>query len=87
MTAEYYYVTQRPDKMDFYMLHRAGCPAMPAKETLLFIGSLYDVSQALTVAQMRVGKKVKACYHCCRPRQEGEPPLPDKIQSRRHSNN
>lgn len=86
MPANYYYVTQQPDPMGFYMLHRAECPVMPAKETLTFIGSLYNGSQALTVAQMRFGKKVKACYHCCR-KQESGLPLPEKTFSRHHSEN
>lgn len=85
MPAEYYYVTQQKDKSDFYMLHRAGCPSLPRKETLNFIGSLYDVSQAVTVAQMRYGKNIKACYHCCRQKTEGDKPLPEKMLSRLHS--
>lgn len=85
MPAEFYYVTQKKDQSDFYILHRAECPSLPGKETLNFIGSLYDASQALSVAQMRFGKQVKACYHCCRPRNEGDKPLPEKMQSRLYS--
>lgn len=85
MPAEYYYVTQQKDKSDFHMLHRAGCPSLPRKETLHFIGSLYDASQAMTVAKMRVGLKVKACFICCRPKNDGNKPLPDKMHARNHS--
>ncbi|WP_338558227.1 hypothetical protein [Erwinia sp. E_sp_B04_7] len=86
MPANYFYVTQQTDQMGFYMLHRAECPVMPPKETLTFIGSLYNGSQALTVAQVRFGKKVKACYHCCR-KQENALPLSEKLHSRHHSDN
>lgn len=86
MQPEYYYVTQQTDKTNNHLLHRAGCVTLPGKETLIFIGSLYNTAQALTVAQMRVGKNVKACYHCCSPQNDARQQQ-KKMQSRHHSDN
>lgn len=38
---------------------------MPEKNKLVFIGSFYAPLQALTIAKVRFGKQVKACYYCC----------------------
>lgn len=65
MPAEYYYVTQHTDQAGYHLLHRAGCITMPARNSLVFIGSLYNSLQALTVARVRFGDNVKACYFCC----------------------
>ncbi|WP_158781095.1 hypothetical protein [Pantoea sp. BAV 3049] len=50
---------------------------MPAKNALVFIGSLYNSLQALTVAKVRFGENVKACYFCClsQPEKHGRRPL------------
>lgn len=80
MQAEYYYVTQRPEQMDFHLLHRRGCQKMPGKNKLAFIGSCYAPLQALTVAKARFGNRVKACYFCCQEHHERATPF---ISSRR----
>lgn len=63
MPAEYYYVTQCPDA-GFHILHRTGCTRMPAKNSLAFIGSLYNSLQALTIGRVRFGENLKTCYFC-----------------------
>lgn len=70
MQAEYYYVTQQPEQAAFHLLHRQGCQKMPVKNRLTFIGSFYAPMQALTIAKVRFGNQVKACYFCCQAQQE-----------------
>jgi len=65
MQADYYYVTQQREQLDCHLLHRQGCPKMPVKDKLVFIGSLYAPLQAMTIARVRFGQQVKACYFCC----------------------
>ncbi len=70
MQAAYYYVTQRSEQMDFHLLHRRGCHKMSVKDNLAFIGTCYAPLQALTVAKIRFGHRVKACYFCCQESQD-----------------
>jgi len=70
MQAEYFYVTQYPDHTAFHLLHRRGCQKMPGKSAMTFIGSFYAPLQALTIAKVRFGHQVKACYFCCRAEPE-----------------
>lgn len=65
MPAEYYYVTKQTDQTNFHLLHRRGCIKLPTPNSLVFIGSLYNSLQALTVAKVRFGENVKTCYFCC----------------------
>lgn len=65
MPSEYYYVTQDIDLDGFHILHKVACVKKPLRRSLIFIGSLYNPLQALTVGKVRFGENVKACYFCC----------------------
>ncbi|MEI2265573.1 hypothetical protein [Erwinia sp. CGal63] len=82
MQAEYYYVTQQPEPTDFHLLHRRGCQKMPQKDKLAFIGSFYAPMQALTIARVRFGSQVKACYFCCQVRHERQGRSPSPVTCR-----
>lgn len=60
----YYYVTVGTDQNKYHLLHRKGCTHMPDKEALIFIGTLYNLSQALSSARINF-KKVNPCIKCC----------------------
>ena len=60
----YYYVTIGTDQDNYHFLHRKGCKRMPDKEEVIFIGTLYNLSQALSIARINF-KKVKPCIKCC----------------------
>ncbi|EIB99246.1 MULTISPECIES: hypothetical protein [Pantoea] len=60
----YYYVTITTDQENYHFLHRQGCRRMPGKEQMIFIGTLYNLSQALSIARINF-KKVKPCIKCC----------------------
>jgi len=60
----YYYVTIGTDQENYHFLHRKGCKRMPDKEEVIFIGTLYNLSQALSIARINF-KKVKPCIKCC----------------------
>lgn len=60
----YYYVTISTDQDNYHALHRQGCRRMPDKEDVIFIGTLYNLSQALSIARINF-KKVKPCIKCC----------------------
>lgn len=59
MPAEYYYVTKQTDQTNFHLLHRRGCIKLPTPNSLVFIGSLYNSLQALTVAKFALVKMSK----------------------------
>ena len=56
----YYYVTIGTDQENYHFLHRKGCKRMPDKDEIIFIGTLYNLSQALSIARINF-KKVKPC--------------------------
>lgn len=60
----YYYVTINTDPANYHFLHRKGCKRMPDKDDVIFIGTLYNLSQALSIARINF-KKVKPCIKCC----------------------
>lgn len=60
----YYYVTISTDQDNYHFLHRKGCKRLPDKDELIFIGTLYNLSQALSIARINF-KKVKPCIKCC----------------------
>ncbi len=59
----YYYVTISTDPDNYHFLHRKGCKRLPGKDELIFIGTLYNLSQALSIARINF-KKVKPCIKC-----------------------
>lgn len=60
----YYYLTVSTDQENYHYLHRKLCKRIPAKEDPIFIGTLYTLNQALSVARINF-KKVKPCVKCC----------------------
>ena len=47
----YYYVTIGTDQEGYHLLHRKECKRMPLKEDMVFIGTLYNLNQALATAR------------------------------------
>ncbi|OQP35703.1 MULTISPECIES: hypothetical protein [Pantoea] len=60
----YYYVTISTDQENYHYLHRKECKRMPDKNDMVFIGTLYNLNQALSIARINF-KKVKPCIKCC----------------------
>lgn len=52
----YYYVAIGTDQDDYHFLHRKGCKPMPDKEEVIFIDTLYNLSQALFIARINLRK-------------------------------
>ncbi|QDY41604.1 hypothetical protein [Candidatus Pantoea soli] len=60
----YFYVTISTDPEGYHLLHRKECKRLPVKEDMVFIGTLYNLNQALSTARINF-KKVKPCIKCC----------------------
>ncbi|MBA2814861.1 hypothetical protein [Candidatus Pantoea persica] len=60
----YYYVNISTDQENYHYLHCKECKRMPNKNDMVFIGTLYNLNQALSIARINF-KKVKRFIKCC----------------------